>query len=234
MTTATVTARCIHCTWVSHAEPGPELQHERETHELIHKGATRGAEIADAAAVRGAGVVTPPAQPRATERWQGSSPQHRNGDGGRWTRERTIEALKAFAEEHGRSPKQTELRKPALPSNGTIAKLFGTYTDALKAAGLETNRPGYAPGTRRQTASKVPAAPASPTVRSSGEHDPLGVRKPASRSAPTVAELGAAVDERQAELEHLRDEVGNKESELADAIAALSARLTSLEGPAKS
>lgn len=50
-----------------------------------------------------------------------------------WTRELAIERLRGFHAEHGRMPKQHELRAP-LPGQSTLVRLFGSQTNGIQAA----------------------------------------------------------------------------------------------------
>ncbi|MDE1874779.1 MAG: DEAD/DEAH box helicase family protein [Patescibacteria group bacterium] len=58
-----------------------------------------------------------------------------------YSREECIAMLKAFADELGRSPTQLEVqRNKHMPSPAVYAKIFGTHSDALVAAGLVLNQ----------------------------------------------------------------------------------------------
>ena len=61
-----------------------------------------------------------------------------------WTREAVIEALQAWAREHGRAPLETEWRRSGLehPPAGTVKNVFGSWSAALRAAGLQPARHG--------------------------------------------------------------------------------------------
>jgi hypothetical protein len=54
----------------------------------------------------------------------------------RWSPEAIVAAFRAFAEESGRSPAQSDLRWPRLPSPGAVRRHFGSHHRALAAAGL--------------------------------------------------------------------------------------------------
>jgi hypothetical protein len=63
---------------------------------------------------------------------------NRSDDGD--TRARVIEALRAFAEERGEAPSiETWRRSGYKPSYSTAQRLFGTWSNAVRAAGLEPN-----------------------------------------------------------------------------------------------
>jgi hypothetical protein len=56
-----------------------------------------------------------------------------------WTRAGVIRALNAFAFFGGRPPVQADWDRvltPDLPSLGTVERLFGSFSDAVRAAGL--------------------------------------------------------------------------------------------------
>lgn len=61
----------------------------------------------------------------------------------RWTPETCLEALKAFHARNGRSPTMREFarsRRGTVPSPSTITRLFGSWSAALAAAGLDLHR----------------------------------------------------------------------------------------------
>ena len=72
----------------------------------------------------GGGVPPPPPAPKSRMKW---------------TRERIIAALQAWAWEHGAAPNATDWRQaaPEYPCFATVYPLFGTWDAALAAAGLE-------------------------------------------------------------------------------------------------
>lgn len=71
------------------------------------------------------------------------------GGGDQWTRDQVLAWLRRFADDHdGRAPRQGELarlrnkqvglrRKSRRPSHATLAKLFGSFAEAIAAAGLD-------------------------------------------------------------------------------------------------
>lgn len=64
----------------------------------------------------------------------------------KWTRERIVSALQAWALEHGRPPSGTDWRVTGLwehPSTGTVLLKFGTWNAAMVAAGFQPRRPGF-------------------------------------------------------------------------------------------
>lgn len=61
----------------------------------------------------------------------------------RWTPATCVEALKAFHARHGRSPTMREFagaQRGTQPSPSTITRLFGCWSAALSAAGLDLHR----------------------------------------------------------------------------------------------
>ena len=65
---------------------------------------------------------------------------------GYWTRERIIEAMQAWAREHGRSPTSMAwhvAKYPLYPSYKTVGDMFGSFADGCVAAGLEKPRRGW-------------------------------------------------------------------------------------------
>jgi hypothetical protein len=58
----------------------------------------------------------------------------------RWSRETIVRALRQFAAESGAPPTQRQLNAATLPSPGTVRRHFGSYANALHAAGLPHTR----------------------------------------------------------------------------------------------
>lgn len=57
-----------------------------------------------------------------------------------YTDERLIELLKEYCNEYGKIPSKTDIKKnPKYPSDNTYFKHFGTWTNALKLAGLDAD-----------------------------------------------------------------------------------------------
>jgi mannose/cellobiose epimerase-like protein (N-acyl-D-glucosamine 2-epimerase family) len=56
----------------------------------------------------------------------------------RWRRDQIIDAIRAFAEEHGRPPRAADWQRATTenPHTWTVAHTFGSWPDALRAAGL--------------------------------------------------------------------------------------------------
>lgn len=56
-----------------------------------------------------------------------------------WTRELVLECLRRFQEKFGRAPLQEDAKRNlAMPCPNTVVRLFGSWRDALAAAGLES------------------------------------------------------------------------------------------------
>lgn len=66
-----------------------------------------------------------------------------------WTPEKVVEAMRAWAAEHGRSPSAEAWTRvgPGHPCTKTVVTRFGSWRAGLRAAGLEPNRSG--PGRRK-------------------------------------------------------------------------------------
>ena len=55
-----------------------------------------------------------------------------------WTREAIVAALRTWAHAHGRAPYEPEWQQSRLehPSAGTVKRAFGSWSDAVRAAGM--------------------------------------------------------------------------------------------------
>ena len=83
-------------------------------------------------------VATLPANHPATA---GDAPEAALGRG--WTRERALDAIRQWTAAHGRPPTYEQWRRagPERPVTRTVERLFGSWSDAIRAA-------GYAPAPR--------------------------------------------------------------------------------------
>lgn len=64
----------------------------------------------------------------------------------KWTRERIVAAIQAWAEKNGRPPAADEWRVTGLwehPSQGTVLAKFGTWNAAVTAAGFAPRQKGF-------------------------------------------------------------------------------------------
>jgi hypothetical protein len=73
----------------------------------------------------------------------GERPRQRGGPR-RWTKDTTIAALQAWADEHGTPPKSVEWQRVGddHPNVVMVAKLFGSWSNGVEAAGFERPRQG--------------------------------------------------------------------------------------------
>lgn len=66
-----------------------------------------------------------------------------------WTRESMLEAIRRFADEHGRAPKSTEWKRRdpggRWPGSSQILARFGSWSSAMEAAGLRAERTRWSP-----------------------------------------------------------------------------------------
>lgn len=78
-------------------------------------------------------------------------PARDGGTRAKWTRERCITALQAFYEVTGLAPRiaDFEVRRRGQPAASSIRRVFGSWNDALVAAGIPVNR-ATGSGGRRQ------------------------------------------------------------------------------------
>jgi hypothetical protein len=61
----------------------------------------------------------------------------------RYDEDEILDQLRAWATEHGRSPSSKEwMAGPGRVSRDTVQRRFGSWTEGLRRAGLEPNRPG--------------------------------------------------------------------------------------------
>lgn len=60
-----------------------------------------------------------------------------------WTDQEILDALRSWADKHGRSPRWTDwkLSEPDHPTSVTVWERCGSWNDALEMAGLEPNEP---------------------------------------------------------------------------------------------
>lgn len=60
----------------------------------------------------------------------------------RWSRERILDAMRAFHGEHGCPPRASDWKRalPAYPDPGTVSRHFGSWANALQAAGFQARR----------------------------------------------------------------------------------------------
>jgi hypothetical protein len=104
------------------------------------------------------------------QRPEGSAMTNGKRPNGYWTRERIIEAIKAFAAEHGRPPKGLDWVKSSSdnPTAGHVANVFGRWADAIVAAGFDRPVGGRGKAQREPEPEPepaplpVPAAPPEP------------------------------------------------------------------------
>ncbi|MTD47341.1 hypothetical protein GKE82_24350 [Conexibacter sp. W3-3-2] len=64
-----------------------------------------------------------------------------------WTREQVLDALRAWAQEHGKAPpKQAwDTTDGSHPSSATVRRMFGSFTEAVRQAGLDPGRELWTP-----------------------------------------------------------------------------------------
>jgi hypothetical protein len=92
------------------------------------------------------------------------------------SKEEIVEAIQSCARKLGRKPKMREIRKLLGVSREFIARRFGTFGRALKAAGLETSGAGFAISTSRllldwaAVARKLQRLPTRDEYRKHGKH----------------------------------------------------------------
>src|SRR5665213_1130488 len=60
----------------------------------------------------------------------------------RWSRERIVDAMRMFHEEHGYPPRAGDWRGalPTYPDPGTVSRHFGSWAQAIQAAGFQVRR----------------------------------------------------------------------------------------------
>lgn len=220
-TLGTITASCVHCTWRTDIE-GDALVEARDVHELMHPGGT--VLVGSEQNVRGAGVITPPAKPRASVPWKPSTNGSERRPRGYWTRSRVIEAIQDFHSEHGRVPADRDLRAP-MPTNPSIRRAgFASMNAAIVAAGFETRvggrASGSAPSSEGPKREPVPPPAAKP--------EPAGrqvVDKNEGDSATALVDLAQVVDTLSTRRRAMLAELDALEAELREAVGALDAAL---------
>lgn len=208
-TTATaITARCVHCTWNTDIDRGPDLDEVRSIHELIHPGGTvfvGGEEPVDAANGKPQASATP-----------------RSGSS-KWTTAECIRAIQTWTRVYGSPPTSQDWSRGSAdhPTADIVKRRFGSWGDGIVAAGFE--RPGRGGVRRRQPdAAGPPPAP---------RKEPASARttSPDEDAAETVTPAGAeaglvALAQRVTELTERRRaalaELDAIEADLRDALGA--------------
>lgn len=137
---------------------------------------------------------------------------------GYWTRERIIEAIQLWAEQHDGQPPTSQdwgngigKTPPGWPAYSTVRNKFGTWTDAIEAAGFQTFEKTGKP------ASRTPRTP---------RRQPAETRVPAPATQPPVAngQPGSYANRARAVLE-AAELVDEATAALADAQEAYAAAL---------
>jgi hypothetical protein len=127
----------------------PPKADERSEREIRERGET----LSDPERPGASG--SPPSVEEPKREAQGRRPR------GYWTPERIIEAFRSFHAEHGRPPRQHELRAPLLPASVIVQRHFGGLAKLAEAAGLAGSAPLPAPKPKGQP-KETPAAPVAP------------------------------------------------------------------------
>jgi hypothetical protein len=116
-----LTVRCAFCQWTVTA-PGASARAEAAAHRVAaHPAAGK-----------------PRGKPRAVSMAESRARGAATARTVRWTRERIVESLQAFAAEHGRPPSCLDARHHVgrLPQQPTCARAFGSWANAIEAAGF--------------------------------------------------------------------------------------------------
>lgn len=68
-----------------------------------------------------------------------------------WTQQEILQAIRDFNAEHGRPPKSTEWQVPGdHPNTRTVSRQFGSWKNAIEAAGFARSNRGRPSGVTRQ------------------------------------------------------------------------------------
>lgn len=67
-----------------------------------------------------------------------------------WNRDSVLQALRSLAASLGRTPRECDVKETGTPDAGTCCRLFGSWNNALRAAGLPVNRASPAFAWRRR------------------------------------------------------------------------------------
>jgi hypothetical protein len=126
----------------------------------------------------------------------------------RWTREKVISAIQAWAAEHGRPPQQREATgASSLPNASSVREHCGSWADAIEQAGFP--RPGRGghpppPAPRPKPVAKVATPPAAASLTELArvvevalarrDQAAVALRGAQAELADALAELRAAID----------------------------------------
>lgn len=214
MSVATVTARCVHCAWSTDVDDPEAVREQRDVHELVHPGGTVLVGE-DAEKTRRGTPVVEHRSVRVSERWKPSAKA--NGKRTHWTRKSAIEAIQRFHVEHGRPPLSREVGRNGLPPIPTLRRFFGTFADAIVAAGFD--RPQR--GGRRPESAAVPPPEAVPDRAESGPGPHMAEGPPSLvESAQRVSELTERRRAMLAELDGIERELRSALAECESALRA--------------
>lgn len=116
----------------------------------------------------------------------------------KWTREAIVAAIRRSALENGEPPKNDQWTKAAIgrPTSSTVAKEFGSWADAIEAAGFPRPTRGGAQGPRSSVREpKAREAAAGPPPASVVVVGTDGGAVDDGSSSPVAAEAGSRTDE---------------------------------------
>lgn len=161
-----LTVRCADCFWES---TGPTLEarrawaeHRRDEHgdESGMESIARVTKPLTQREIKHGGRKRKVADTRPRERKERAVTEvQERGTRGRWTRERIIETIQAFAREHGRPPSFSDWKKSGgdeHPSAPTVAYVFDSWSAGIEAA-------GFTPGARNGPAVEAVPPPGART-----------------------------------------------------------------------
>jgi hypothetical protein len=132
-----------------------------------------------------------------------------NGNGrGKWTKERAIASIKTFHREHGRPPKQLELKLP-LPSAGYLYTQFGGLQAAVREAGFEPT------GKSRRGPRAVKPPPAAKPAKEPAVSAPEPHASSLTDQVTRLTELNVRLKASQAAVDRITDEIRQLAAEIA-------------------
>lgn len=113
----------------------------------------------------------------------------------KWTRESVIEAIQDFAREHGRPPMTADFAGGKGPSGPTCVRIFGSWGDAVVAAGFPRPQRGKVPAPLA-TPGETPDTPPAVEPEADPEPEPAPLPVPAAPPEPPAPRPVAADPEK--------------------------------------